>query len=956
MAGRASLPSVPVQQASLRQEVDKAFEDISGLIKASLRPLPKQTGDGSYITPPISTGLLQDLRKLSINDVETLIQTVKTGATGDPTNDKTYLMERIIQVAAELPPASSRGLELTDAFLNNLWNDLKHPSISYVEHSGTLRDLLLTSLSSLGAEFKYRQADGSHNNILLPTLGAANTPYARSVAPRIAQAAALPDPGTLFDTLMARKGFEPHPTQISSVLFYLASIIIHDLFRTDHKDFTKSLTSSYLDLAPLYGSTQEEQNHMRTFLDGKLKVDCFSEKRLLAFPPGVGVLLIMFNRFHNYVVEQLAMINDGDRFAKPKDSNQDAYEKYDNDLFQTGRLVTCGLYINCILKDYVRTILNLNRTNSVWDLDPRITENKSLLMNNPSPEGIGNQVSAEFNLVYRWHAAISERDDEWTQQEYQKLFPGRNPHDVSLPELLQTLGKWEASLSENPQERSFANLPRASDGTLNDDALVEILTSSVNDVAGSFGANRVPTIMRAVEILGIGQARAWKLATLNEFRSFFGLTKHETFLDINSDPEVAKNLEHLYDHPDLVELYPGLVVEEAKKPVVPGSGLCPSMTVSRAILSDAVALVRGDRYYTTDYTPQNLTSWGINEVNYDVTVDGGHVFYKLFLRAFPKHFRYDSVYAHFPLVIPSANKDILIKLGKKDMYSFDEPVFVPPPTLITSYNTAKLILDNKVDYKVTWGEAITFLMKNSGKLYGYDFMLSGDGPANAHSRELMGRALYKDGWHQEVKAFYEKITLELLQAHSYKLAGINQVDIVRDVGNLAQARFAAEVFCLPLKTEQNPRGVFAEEELYLIMALVFTCIFFDADPSKSFPLREGSRKVTQQLGNIMQMMIEPMSLPGSGFFRGILDVFHKATPLSSYGFHMIAQLLKSGMGVKDIVWSQILPTAGGMVANQAQLFAQCLDYYLSEAGKPHLQKIHELALEDTEKADELILR
>lgn len=36
---------------------------------------------------------------------------------------------------------------------------------------------------------------------------------------------------------------------------------------------------------------------MRTFEDGKIKADCFSEARLLGFPPGVGVLLITFNRF-----------------------------------------------------------------------------------------------------------------------------------------------------------------------------------------------------------------------------------------------------------------------------------------------------------------------------------------------------------------------------------------------------------------------------------------------------------------------------------------------------------------------------------------------------------------------------------------------------------------------------------------------------------------------------------
>ena len=45
-------------------------------------------------------------------------------------------------------------------------------------------------------------------------------------------------------------------------------------------------------------------------------------------------------------------------------------------------------------------------------------------------------------------------------------------------------------------------------------------------------------------------------------------------------------------------MYPGIVAEEAKKPMVPGVGIAPTYTISRAILSDAVALVRGDRFYT----------------------------------------------------------------------------------------------------------------------------------------------------------------------------------------------------------------------------------------------------------------------------------------------------------------------------------------------------------------------
>lgn len=115
---------------------------------------------------------------------------------------------------------------------------------------------------------------------------------------------------------------------------------------------------------------------------------------------------------------------------------------------------------------------------------------------------------------------------------------------------------------------------------------------------GSFGARNVPKALRSIEILGITQSRRWNVGSLNEFRKFFGLKNHETFEEINSDPSVAESLRNLYEHPDFVELYPGIVSEEAKEPMAPGVGIAPTYTISRAILSDAVALVRGDRHYT----------------------------------------------------------------------------------------------------------------------------------------------------------------------------------------------------------------------------------------------------------------------------------------------------------------------------------------------------------------------
>lgn len=630
------------------------------------------------------------------------------------------------------------------------------------------------------------------------------------------------------------------------------------------------------------------------------------------------MLLIMFNRFHNYVVEQLALINEAGRFTKPQEGLAgEKMRKYDNDLFQTGRLITCGLYVNCILKDYVRTILGLTDPSEVWDLDPRIQEGKKGV-----PQATGNQVSAEFNLIYRWHAAISERDDEWTKKAYSNMFPGKDPKSLSQPEFLQGLRKWGESLPDDPQHRPFANLNR--DGpnhTYDDAALVEILTASVKDVAGAFGANGVPEILRAVEVLGIEQARAWNLATLNELRSFFNLKKHETFESINSDKEVVAQLKHLYDTPDHVEMYPGVVIEEAKHPMV-GSGLCASYTTSRAILSDAVALVRGDRFYMVDYTPKNLTSWGYNEVSSQTAVDGGHVFYKLFLRAFPNYFQPNSVFAHFPLHTPSKNREILTKLEIDDQYNFDEPALIPPLTFITSHKAARHILNNQEDFKVTWGSAIKYLMHNDGKAYGSDFMLAGDDPPNAKSRGLMHKALYHDKWNEEIKKFYEEITLKLLHQKSYKLAGVNQVDIVRDVGNLAQVHFSADVFNFPLKTDMRPNGFFSEHELYLIMAVVFICIFFDADPAKSFPLRKAARTATQLLGEAVQHMIEPVH--NLGLIVGMFEHQHKHTPLSAYGVHMVQQLLKSGLGVRDVVWSQILPTAGGMVWHQTITYCSVL--------------------------------
>lgn len=128
-------------------------------------------------------GILQDIQKLGFKDYETLGLLLSTSAKGI-NDDNKYLVERLVQLLAKLPPQSEEVRQLSDGFIDQLWNALDHPPAS-----------------SLGDKYQYRQADGSHNNISDPQLGSANKPYARLVRSKDFQDPDLPDPATIFDKL-----------------------------------------------------------------------------------------------------------------------------------------------------------------------------------------------------------------------------------------------------------------------------------------------------------------------------------------------------------------------------------------------------------------------------------------------------------------------------------------------------------------------------------------------------------------------------------------------------------------------------------------------------------------------------------------------------------------------------------------------------------------------------------
>ena len=57
-----------------------------------------------------------------------------------------------------------------------------------------------------------------------------------------------------------------------------------------------------------------------------MKPDTFAEERLLNQPVGVCIYLIMYNRFHNYVTQQLLEINENGKFYEPPEKEPNGWK------------------------------------------------------------------------------------------------------------------------------------------------------------------------------------------------------------------------------------------------------------------------------------------------------------------------------------------------------------------------------------------------------------------------------------------------------------------------------------------------------------------------------------------------------------------------------------------------------------------------------------------------------
>ncbi|KAG5636744.1 hypothetical protein H0H81_007002 [Sphagnurus paluster] len=758
-------------------------------------------------------------------------------------------------ILARLDPQSDLSKKLNNSVINTLYTTVPHPPASY-----------------LGPEHSFRQADGGGNNLQNPDIGRAGRPYSRSVQGKAGlPRTSLPDSGLIFDTILKRKGMVNHSGGMSSLIFAFAAIVTHSLFRTDHKNIHINNASSYLDLSPLYGDNQEAQDKVRDKASGRglLYPDTFSEERLLFLPPATSVLLVLFSRNHNYIAEKILKINERKLWSDPPPTDPAQRALQDEQIFQTARLVNGGYFMSAIMGDYVAGFLgssegcnwNMNAFDVIQTPDLKVER------------GLGNHVSVEFNVLYRWHATTSARDQKWTEDVFNSAFGGKPFDQLSLADIA-TISKVFDAVPANPAERTFFGLKRGPDGKFSDDDLAEILKVATENPAGAFRGRGTPEVLRLVEIMGIEQSRAWGVCTMNEFRKFLGLKPFVTFEDWNPDPEIASAARRLYGHVDNLELYTGLQAESTM-PLTDGSRFACGYTTTRGVLGDAIALVRGDRFYTSEFTPINLTTWGFYDCQRDMNNGAqGGIISKLILRHLPRHFPWNSVYSLFPFFTPSKMKTSLTAQKLTAKYTFDRPKALPVPKILNTFTGIKEVWSDPTRFKVIY------------EIYGYGSILMFDDIAkHDNDRAMVLHALFpdKDSLNQHA-AWIAAATKAKIQEKSW---GYNNV-----AGNV-------------------------------------TFLAFD-EPEKSFALHEAATQAGTIIGALSAkalMEVYPSAAPGilGKLTLGAASYIWPPNDKPYYPF--LSKLAATGRPLDQLL-GNILGIAVGASVNWAHAAVNVVDFYL----------------------------
>jgi hypothetical protein len=587
---------------------------------------------------------------------------------------------------------------------NILKNNLHDPHLGYFSYRPV--DCSKTDL-------KARSADGTCNDVTNPHVGAAGVAFGRNISPDFIPTDAkeklmLPNPSLVSKEFFTRDEFKPVPflnmLAATWIQFMNHDWVSHgknksqnphrinapdgtvktveqtrdnDLNESQFKEkFGKISTNEithWWDASQIYGSNIDEQKSLRSFQDGRMKVEVVNGREVLPrvqnFNPndnkqnqgyedtgfkdnwwvGLSLLHTLFVKEHNTVAEMLK------RNHAKFDTKTNTWEwkngsvitkmtasELDEKIFQTARLINAAVLAKIHTVEWTpailpnRTLLIAMKTNWYGLMNPKTWADDSfsrfipdiadwfkitksgyvlggIVGDKTNNFGVPYSMTEEFTSVYRLHSLLPEK------LEFKKLATGSN-------EVVAV------DFEETRNEKSYQFI------TNND--MKDMFYSFGTQNPGQLVLNNYPKFMQDLKIPGqenmdlgmvdILRDRERSVPRYNQFRRGISLKPIRTYKDFfpggkagtERQKKILEKFERVYgkdsagnDNVEEIDLLVGTLAEEVR-PQNFGFG----ETLFQIFILMASRRLMADRFYTTDYNSSVYTSSGMNWIDREGTL------------------------------------------------------------------------------------------------------------------------------------------------------------------------------------------------------------------------------------------------------------------------------------------------------------------------------------------------
>ncbi|KAK6979623.1 prostaglandin G/H synthase 2 [Biomphalaria glabrata] len=341
----------------------------------------------------------------------------------------------------------------------------------------------------------------------------------------------LPDVEFLAKQFFTRTKFRPDPMGSSVLMAFFAQHFTHMFFKTDVKKGPEFTWSGHgVDVSSIYGRNVHEENLLRSYDSGKLKMQTINGEEYPMFTKDVPITMgyppnhpdtLKFAMGHPFYglmpglfLYETIWMREHNRVC---DIMKQEHPDWDDErLFQTGKLIILGETIKIVIEDYVEHLANYNIR---IKFKPTVLFGESFQYQ--------NKINAEFNHLYHWHPLMP---DEFNISG--TIYPIKD----FIYHLELVLKHGTANFTDSLSRQRAGHMSHHNHGPYTINVLKE-------------------TILHG---------RQLRLQSLNNYRKRFNLDPYTSFEELTGEKELASQLEKLYGDIDAVEFYVGILMEKRR--------------------------------------------------------------------------------------------------------------------------------------------------------------------------------------------------------------------------------------------------------------------------------------------------------------------------------------------------------------------------------------------------------